>query len=230
MKKKIFNYNELQLIGQSVLFNNSYLHSVSQTVLLAESSLRFPIAECLERRIHASEIFLEYQHPLFKNRRIDIFWRHENEDNAFELKFVKSGFRSKESIQRVFNDIIRLVYCSKEGMNSYFLACGKTDDYNAEFKRINHVQTEQDIINRNFKSNNSIYGSLLSFDQDNPHKEVCLSGFSNYFNCFCEQYKCRGGKKLENDLNCITSLVYHSNNPSQLFPYTVSIWEIQYSE
>ena len=230
---RIFD-NDLQLIGQSVLLNNSYMNSVSKTEQIAESSLRFPIVECLERRIGASDIQLEYAHPFFKRRLIDIYWCNNHNDKCvFELKFIKPGFRTKHNIQRVFDDVFRLAYASKEGMCSYLLVCGKTDDYKTEFQKINEPSSEEGVLKRKFKDKVAPYDSLLSFDIKKSEKQICFTESETHFSHFCKNYECKPGKKQGKELRITTKLVFinkRQKHQLNVLTHTVSIWEIKYEE
>jgi hypothetical protein len=62
---------DLIQLANAVQWWMSYTSAVGRSYVLAESSIKYPLTEYLERT-SPNEIKLEYPHPKLKKRRIDI--------------------------------------------------------------------------------------------------------------------------------------------------------------
>lgn len=131
----------------------SYTATVSRCDLLAESSLRFPICEYIER--HAKEHDkCDIEVPLSilsdKRRKIDIVWNDGSVLNCLELKFVSENTSERSEKQRIFNDLCRLYIAlqtqttaklnSPERRHCYFAICGDSNLFITKFQQCEETQ------------------------------------------------------------------------------------------
>ena len=128
----------------------NYMVCTSNSTLLAESSIRYPLAEYLERK-RSAKVKLEVAHPLFEYRRLDFAYKRDEGANVstgyIELKLVSSATSNKSEIQRIFNDLIRLGFQSNHKVN-YFILCGNLKDFALNFKSIRQKPKDwQEVMN-----------------------------------------------------------------------------------
>ena len=163
-----------------------YLSKVSDNCkLIAESSLKYPFVECLERH-SIKDVHLEFSHPLFKDRRIDAYIGSINSDGAIdkdspqmtfiEFKFVRGDTLSEKEQHRYFNDILRLSYLKQEFPQSecYLLVCGETVSFNDAFRYEPIKKCLEDEIGKRRKKKKSIYNDWLSFELKSGEKNIEL--------------------------------------------------------
>jgi hypothetical protein len=217
----------LRTIGQSVLLLSSFISNNSKTKLLAESFLRFPIVECLERRFNAKDILLEIPHPFFISRRVDIGWNLNEKQCLMELKYISPTNTGSEAFLRIFYDIIRLAYSSLEQIESYFLLCGKADDFIKIFKSATIPTKNSDVLNHKYGRKRNLLNSILAQKYNKPQKIIKDNRFKDLYGKFCETYKCHKDKKFCKKLSFKTTLKYMSTRKESAISHTVAIWKIE---
>ena len=124
----------------------NYTHQVCRIDLLAESSLRYPTMEYLERNTLNQDCCMERPYNDFMgvefktNKYLDIMWGEKSKDFLMELKYVGLSTNLYTEKQRYFNDIVRLSLALKHRDNRerkcYFVVCGKSDLIETELKGI----------------------------------------------------------------------------------------------
>lgn len=224
-------------ISRIVHYRSSSLVDISNTEnILSESFFKYPIIEYLERNL-CSRIDLEKKHPNFKYRRIDIFWEKDSIKNYMELKCVKT--RTPDELQRYFNDLLRLYYIFKsskgEKINCYFLASGKSDDWNFCFKNYridiseSYKQKEYSSDNKEEtkESENAIYSNWFSFDIEEPEKIITKNNTESFYKEFKDEYKfSQENISFENDFKFKTRLLWINEN-SFRDPCSTAMWKIE---
>jgi hypothetical protein len=136
-------------LGEAIYSWLNYISYISDSNVLAESSIRYPLAEFIERRLHRP-VTLEFYHPCVPQperghkKCIDfVFSKLENDndiENTFEnkigeervyieLKYINEDFQYSNEKQRVFNDLVRLALVSSETNDCYFILCGGNEDF-----------------------------------------------------------------------------------------------------
>lgn len=134
-------------LGEAIYSWLNYISYTSDSNVLAESSVRYPLAEFIERRLQ-KPVTLEFNHPCVPQpptghkRCIDFVFSKigENIVNAkkneigeervyIELKYVSKSYKDSNEIQRVFNDLVRLALVSTETNECYFILCGGNEDF-----------------------------------------------------------------------------------------------------
>lgn len=218
-----------------------YMHTSSDTNILAESSIRYPFVECLERMGY-NNIHLEALHPEFENRKMDVFCGNVERDTKkgipgdtavlyAEFKFVKSYTRDKKEQQRIFNDIMRLYALKSKSPNThcYFIICGDTTTFNSCFRCIRDAKSSQLLLagmtNNNKEKKNKpagVYADLFSFNENVSLKKFTKT--KSKYKEFCEEYHYN---KIKQNASIKTRLV--SIFPQEDFlqsPETLAIWEI----
>lgn len=143
----IINNTRENAIVDAICLWMGYQLRIGREQLIHEASLRYPIADTITAfGTHIERVALEKLHPLFKSRKIDlvIYEKDLHEIDAglsdieevFEFKLAKKDTSNinTEEPQRLFDDIIRLAYYNLwTGKNTYFLICGKYDEFKTYF-------------------------------------------------------------------------------------------------
>lgn len=230
LEKRTYKENILPLIGQSVLLWCSYLRNNTCTEILSESSLRFPIIECLERRTQAQDINIEHLHPSFKMRRMDMVWNMNESYYALELKYLKD-YLSAEKVQLIYNDVFRLSYSCLDGYESYLLICGRKDDFKSAFKkskRYNRIKIA--ALNKPKSSTSNSLNDVFSIKKKSPVKQISFNNESHKeYKEFCETYKWKDNERILDPLSIRTELIYLSKDSENAITHTVAIWKIKIS-
>lgn len=177
-----------------------YLKNASSNdKLFAESSLKFPFVESLERH-NINEIELEYNHPNYEKKREDvkIAYPQDNQGNQeccyIEFKFVREDTTAKQEQQRYFNDIMRLwtIHTNEQNSSCYFIVCGPTEVFNGCLKGEQLSLNGKDKIvesqlnkKRNIKK--TAYKEWLSFNRKQRVKRITpqkdfVDGFNKEYN------------------------------------------------
>ena len=102
-------------INEAICYWLGFQVQIGRSSLIHEASLRYPIADAITSGpIGINQIQLEFLHPHFLRKRLDIVVLQDQSDNqlemAFELKLAKATTSRpyQDEHQRVFNDIMRL--------------------------------------------------------------------------------------------------------------------------
>lgn len=149
MNKKDVNTKKADVIkaSTSTYFWLSYLQATSNCNIIAESSIKYPFVEFLERNGY-EKIQLETHHPCFNTRYLDLFCGNVSDDNIaildedallyIEFKFVRPDTRNGKEQQRIFDDLMRLFQVKKKHPDTlcYFMITGEATLYESCFKSI----------------------------------------------------------------------------------------------
>lgn len=234
------------LLGNAILYWLNYVAITSENAdILAESSVRYPLAEYIERRIK-KDVALEYNHPLNTRKRIDFMFPRDKDEQApkigsgrtyIELKYARKNTAQNNEIQRIFDDLARLSLVS-ENNACYFIMCGSTTNFQCYFegKGINYeeiISSGKIILpeystgnNRGAKSGTD-YQRWFEFEFGNGGKIIDMNLQEN--KKFADDFK---EKFSIGELNNIkTELIYiepKTDNDSQTIfgPQKVAIWQV----
>lgn len=141
--------DKFNAINEAICYWLGYQFKIGRDKLIHEASLRYPIADTITATdIEIDEIQLEKGHPCFSDRLVDVFLYEKpineiSKENIvssiaeiYELKLAKkeTGTKGGQEHQRVIDDILRLAYFNqKTGKDSYFLICGKYQNFKNYF-------------------------------------------------------------------------------------------------
>lgn len=223
-----------------------YLSKASDnSTLIAESSLKYPFVECLERH-SINDVHLEFLHPLFQRKKIDAYIGNVQDNDIIdenspkmifiEFKFVRGDTLSVKEQQRYFNDILRLSCLKHQYPNSetYFLVCGETVSFNNAFQYKPQPNANKKIladgVNEKRTKKKSIYNDWLSFNMKFGKKEQNLAKmkYKKFVSSFNDEYKIREGVSsdvLNLNLNTQLKLLLPSKNTIDN-SYSLGLWEI----
>ena len=183
-----------------------YLSKASEnSKLIAESSLKYPFIESLERH-SINNVHLEFLHPLFKGKRIDAYIGNVQDINKtdeslpqmifIEFKFVRGDTLSKKEQERYFNDIMRLKYLKQRHHTAecFLLVCGESISfynafiYNPKIKADKKIKENKKGVKRN--KYKSIYNEWLSFNAKIRKKNINTTKrkYNNFISSFKEEY------------------------------------------
>lgn len=179
------------VLANSMFHWLNYMAGVCNTNLLAESSARFPMAECLERRLQA-KVKLEELHPMFSPKRVDFYYRFDNgKEGYIELKYLRGDTSSTVEQQRFFNDIVRLGVLDSTDRENYFILFGDRRYYENNFLRIPTRLSSRNIptSNAHRKNNDSIYTKWFPLEMGET-KILQLKNHQPFQYEFSQKYKC----------------------------------------
>lgn len=172
----------------------NYLYEVSNTKhLAAESSLRFPIAGFLERK--DVKLTLEKEHPYFKRKRVDFYWKTRGFDIYMEAKYVRG--KNQPICQDIYNDLFRLALIDdgKHRNNiTYFLICGNIKDFGKYFGITNQSKAYFEDEGGGIKLHSyktKVEGNIneiLSCDINEDIREFEFHKNNEFYNSFVEKY------------------------------------------
>lgn len=227
---------DIAKLGKAVSAWLEYQYSVSKTSdLVAESSIRFPLTEYLERNTNNRNICLEKPHKRFPRRRIDFYWECKNEKgkryvkNFLELKYLRRDSGSAEEIQRIANDIFRLVRIPTKA-TKYFMLCGNFDTFD---KTLRKYPSDSISIGKLFSTSKekrtpqSKIDYILSLDANSVvfvKKEDDVDEIKENYSKFKVQYSTDFKGKSLHFLPFSTKLVYSAICDTVSW---VAIWEVK---
>ncbi|MBO4654849.1 MAG: hypothetical protein J5644_04830 [Bacteroidales bacterium] len=167
----------------------NYINTISLSNVLAESSVRYPLADFLERR-GGYKIILEKVHPKLKDRQIDFTIETEDGKSYVELKVVRNNTRTTAEKQRVFNDLIRLALLAEGNVDCYFIMCGKSDSFVGDFKSISKSTGKIQPRGKNARKPlpKGDYAKWFPFVIDKS-KDVNRCNYKKWFDAFEKEYK-----------------------------------------
>ncbi len=224
----INNLSEIDKLAIALLSWLNYIYAVNRSLILSESSLKIPIVDYL-LSVNVTDLNLEFSHPYFKRRRIDLLYRTKEENvlpkRAFEFKYVKNESTKKTAEkQRILNDILRLYFLDKD-TQGYFLITGKEKDFLQDFK---DLPLEEEINNTYSGIVKIFYEEWFSFDINNPEREINLNttdiNYSSFYVDFENEYKKDAKNQFQMPQKVKTKLVYLSEKKDNLL--SIGIWEI----
>ena len=213
----------IKVISRCIYSWLNYLQSVSKSKLLLESSVRFPLAECIERQF-GKEVSLECDYPkdgLFEGHKLDFCFLSNDVTNNIELKFLNDNTDAKNERIRYLSDLIRLASLSGEHTSNYFILAGSITDYEFHFHNepatITNKKIPDGVSQRTPKRKvfakwfPEVYGSVA---------EVSLSDFKAEYN---ESFK----KIYRKDLpDWVISVELVAKESNENYPEVVFIWKV----
>ena len=224
----------LAIIANSITLKLSYLNNISSSVNILESSLQYPILECLERRLGYKDIILEFPHPTFSQKRCDLYWKDNNNNKCLmEMKYLKFGKNYKDV---VLTDIIRQYFAHNKGYNTYFLLCFRFDEFQKKiFDAKNKTKITTDSIldktinKSSTKKIENPYNKWLSFNRENitTTTKLCSTRNKVYKNIITKYDFKKKDQEFQNQIIFKTKLI-HLTKRLENIPLThqVGIWEI----
>lgn len=210
---------EIAQLSQAINLRLSYYETISFANILAESSIRYPVAEYLERRLSYKNMVLEYTNPIFKRRRCDLYVERKGQKTIFEFKFVRDTTVSL--FQDYFDDILRLHYLHADGIQALFVVCGSPVNFNSQFRSIKKRTTF--LAGRKGRASGP-FSKVLSFSTANPLKTIDTKKHKSSYNEFCNHYEFRNATKSHPGAMTIqTRLIKLIHDWGQ---QSVGIWEV----
>lgn len=210
-------------LSQVIKLRLSYYEAISYAKVLAESSIRYPVVEYLERRLSYKNLVLEFSNPTFLRRRCDLYVERgtgvQKEKIVFEFKYVRDT--TSGLFQDYFDDILRLHYLHNVGMQALFIVCGSTLDFNTQFRSTKKRTT----LHSTKKSRPSgLFSRCLSFSTGAPTKIISTNKYKKYYGEFCKNYSFRLPHITHPAaINLQTRLITLINDFEQ---QSVGIWEV----
>lgn len=232
-------YSESHLASAIVWWLN-YISATGREYIIAESTLKIPATEYLER-FYRESIELEFNHPKLSQKRFDLHFKDINAEVAFEFKFVREdSTNALAERKRIFADLMRLNLFLDNSKKGYFLICGNQFHFKASFQSLNlkgkyPAPTSKFAIPGPVKS--GFFGEWFSFDTAFPEKTIDLSNqnkdykpiYTAFFTDNQKAHKVATNNKLVAPNTIKTKLIFLSDeltasNIPQSF--RIGIWEV----
>lgn len=214
---------DLAKMSQAIKLRLSYYEAISYAKVLAESSIRYPVAEYLERRLSYKNLVLEYSNPVFQRKRCDLYVERGTGANieriVFEFKYVRDTTSSL--FQDYFDDILRLHYLRATGMQTLFVVCGSTLNFNSQFRNTKNRTTQ---LGHKKGRPSGLFSQCLSFSTKSPNKSISTNNYNQYYAEFRRNYSFRQPNQTHPNVIVIqTRLIKLINDFDQ---QAVGIWEV----
>lgn len=210
-----------------------FQEKIGRSFMMNEDALKYPLADYLvnDGGQHINSVELEYPHPNFPNRHIDLIisdnpkpGRIDSEklENAFEFKLAKVETRQLKEKKRIFNDIMRMYLAQLiTNKSCYFIIAGGSTHFERDF--------------RNFpqKSAAKFYKEWFSFEEGKTQTfDVALKNDSVYkpiYDSFITDYKntYQGSGTLTLPDKIETKCEFVSVFKKGFVPYMSGIWSIK---
>lgn len=197
-----------QGLAEAVYHWVNYVYSCGNIDLIEEHSIRYPLAEYLERKKKA-RVEIEQNIDELKYKRYDFFYEIpvseiEVSANGFiEVKLLKEETRKQSEISRVFIDLVRLTIA--KGSNNYFILFGDRDCLGPCFKYVGGKKRNEQMMRVRFSGKTpkpfGKYSKWFSFDV-NSEQTFCVDQFIKQKKDFIKSHKNKDGKPI-----CIDGLV-----------------------
>lgn len=231
--------NELiQQLASAIHHWLSYVSLCTNSNLLAESSVRYPFVEFLERKC-GSAVNLEGQLEGFSDRHIDFCFKNGSDPLFVEIKYASKNTRSTAEKQRVFNDLVRLSLMIKKNANArgFFIMCGETQSFTVNFKRIidgrkvkkNQLRQDGGDTNNEVEPQGDYARLWFKFGQD-EEMPIYLDGEdnANYKKMFLKEYYGKDATVKDLSFKQIKTkrMAYLPTQKQVSQSQTVAIWEV----
>lgn len=229
-------------LASAIIWWLNYISAVGREYIIAESTLKIPATEYMER-YYRDNIKLEYNHPLLSQKRFDLYYNDiaNGLENAFEFKFVREdSTRALIERKRIFYDLMRLYLFKNTNKKGYFLICGNQLHFKSSFQNLNlkpklalppSKPSPSGIIKSGF------FGEWFSFDINNPDRIIDLNSTDKEYNKIYKSFMKGYSKPFKDATKNIlvkpsaitTKLIFISeglmaSNIPQTF--SIGIWEI----
>ena len=241
-QRNIETQNDLSSMMRTIHHWLNYTAQVSRIDLLAESSLRFPIMEYIERSLNHTCCFMErpyedFADTKFKNTKfVDVMWETEKCDVIMELKYVRENMNVSSEKQRYFNDIVRMGLALGHRKNEnkdrrcFFITCGQSEPFmdkiagNINIKNANSLGDKEnggEFIENNFnewlcfESGEKVIEKEIRYPSDKDAK------FASYFSNFIKEYYEEKGKTEKDQL--VDFALYKDLFPEIIFTNQISL-------
>lgn len=183
---------EISNVAKCIFYWLNYNSSVSRSQQLIESSIRFPLVECIERL--GKSVKLEVPHPYFEGHKLDFQIIDGESTSSIELKFLNPQTADKGERSRYLADLIRLASIDKEGSTNYFIVCGSTYNYKqlfkvAPFEITNKLIPDNSVDRKEKVPKNIDFANWLPTSDLEEEKQFIPAQYDKYSSWFHEKYK-----------------------------------------
>ncbi|MGH1388119.1 hypothetical protein [Kordia sp.] len=234
MSKEINFYSLINSVSYWLCFQEK----IGRKFMISESSLKYPIADFFTNHHFSVEnINLEYNHPIFKNRKIDIVLKEQNKlKTIFELKIASYSTSLKKEKKRIFNDLMRLFVLSKNhNVNTYFIISGDYQEFLIFFRSIEgkKKEIEKTNLDNKVKKPSGYYTKWFSFNKNEETiiniKDETKDEYRIVYDDFYKDYEIKKEidfeKILPNEIKTKCIDISPMSNESPL-PYLTAIWKV----
>lgn len=232
-----------QNLARSVYYWLCYVYNSSNSDVLLESSVRFPLVEYLERR-EGIVVSLEKKIDGYSHRAVDFYFeKTENYTDKsgklsqkviasfyIEIKFVSIDTGDASVRQKIYDDLNRLRHYAKDDVFCYFIMCGPTSYFETAFRKVS-VKSERGSLRQNGEakskaSKRTIYNDWFSFNIKKPDKLIHVHHklHSSYSKRFDKAYL--EGELRARDFSTTLIQLFPIDNPLDSYQ-SVGIWQVK---
>ncbi len=198
---------------------------IGRSFMINEDTLKYPLADYLvnDGNIDVKNIKLEYAHPNFSSRNVDLAIinniNHQI-NNIFELKLAKLATRTQTEKQRIFNDLMRLYLAKKVTTDKcYFIIVGKTANFQRDFYKF---ETNGDIFYKKW----FVFGKegSITFDVATETHLDYQTIYQEFINEYSDNTPTTIPLQLPNQIT--TTCEFITAYDERLIPYMAGIWSV----
>lgn len=223
----------------SVTYYLSYQDRIGRDFMINEFSLKYPVADYLTGlEMPLTNIQLEFPHPTFKKRQIDLVTTDNSKkkiENVFEFKMAKLDTRYEPEQKRIFNDLMRLHLIAKANASScYFVIVGTAEEFLQCFRStIPKKLASQTIDKDDLPLPNGFYTEWFKFNVNDEKtfdvKNVSKNDYDKIYKAFLQDYKPKKRGEILILPDQITTKCIAISALSREFPtpYVGGIWKIE---
>ena len=213
--------NNIYLIAQSIFYWLNYNKTVSKSNLLLESSVRFPLVECLERRLGAL-VKLEADHDKYEGLKIDFRYNLYGKNHYIELKFLHDYSNNSQEQKRYFDDLVRLAVL--EGDN-YFILCGSRKYLENRIKQyLPDVKDPRDMLKER-KASATIYPEWFMFKDIDTIQHFSPANYWSYVGS--KKHEGDEDRKIPDTLKEIETKLIAKQDDESKGSQVVYIWQVK---
>ncbi|HKC69869.1 MAG TPA: hypothetical protein VKG26_16655 [Bacteroidia bacterium] len=200
---------------------------IGRSFMMNEDALKYPLSDYLvnDGSINIKSIDLEYPHPNFSNRLVDLAISdaaNKQLNNLFELKLAKSTTRHQSEKQRIFNDLIRLHLANKVASDKcYFIITGKSVNFQRDFRDFPNVAPG---FYRKWFS--FVKGQSLTFNVATERAPDYQLIYNTFINEYSGSFQDGGANVLTLPSQITTTCEFITAFKMQLVPYMTGIWSV----
>ena len=213
--------DNLYILAQSIFYWLNYNSTVTKSNLLLESSVRFPLVECLERRIGA-KVELEADHRYFEGLKVDFRYTLSSKEHYIELKFLHDYSNNPQERKRYFDDLVRLALLGDE---NFFILCGNREYLENRIKQYLPPITSKEDILKERTPKETMFPKWFSFFDISSTQMFCPIDFWGYVGS--TKHEKDKDRQIPVSLKIIKTTLVAKQNDESKGSQVVYIWKVE---
>lgn len=213
-------------MGGAISFWLGFQDKIGRAFMMNEDAIKYPLADYLvnDGGLNLNSIQLEYAHPNFPTRLIDVVVQDVMNGqiaNAFELKLAKRTTSSKQEKERIFYDLVRMHFANQiSGGDCYFIITGKSAFFQRNFRDLD--ENGAMFYKKWFSFVDGTQTTFnVSTETNTTYKEIYDSFINEYSSGFHLQEQLHLPSQITTTCQFVTTSNIH------FVPYMTGIWSVK---